>query len=281
MYNDLFKKQCRKTPVAISSTALEDTAPHIHKEFEMIYVAKGKTYGKTAMESYTASKGDIILANPMEVHSLTIDKEEEYFHHCICFDTSLISDTTMAEALAEGTMYAQHIIKSDHPSSAIIRDLFLKLFKVAEDDGETAPLEAGAYISLIFAEIVKADLISKVIKRNKQSVFCSKIIKYINENYSKSITSAEPAKEFFYTQSHFCRTFTQNFGTSFSVFLNMYRVARAKEMLENTYTKISDIAQNCGFENLSYFSKTFKKIVGLSPAEYKKYQYSTKTPSKE
>lgn len=281
MYNDFFKRQYKKVPLAISSCSGEDTLPHIHREFEMVYIAKGQAEVKIGADSFTAQAGDIIFANPMEVHSLTYDKGQEYMNCCICFDTSLIFDRTISDELTDGTISVAHIIKSNHFAYDNVRNVFLKLFKAAENDMETLPLEAAAYVSLIFAEIIKADLISKVIHRDKKSVFYSTVIKYIAQNYSREITSADPAKELFYTQSHFCRVFNQKFGTSFSVFLNMYRVSRAKEMLETPNIKISRVAEKCGFENISYFSRCFKNIVGISPTEYKKYQYGTNKPSNE
>lgn len=281
MYNDFFVKKCKNIPLATSLTTVEDTMPHIHSEFEMVCVVKGRAEVRIGADSFVAEEGDLIFSNPMEVHSVIVDKSSNYLHRCICFDVSLIPDECVKNCLSDGTMCVEHVIKSNNPASKNAIVYFEKLFEAAEKEGKALSFEASAYISLIFAEIIKWNMIFETAHLDKQSVFCSKMINYIAENYSKDISSADPAKEFFYTQSHFCRTFMHSFGTPFSVFLNMYRVSRAKELLENPEIKISDVAQRCGFSNLSYFSKTFKKIVGLSPVDYKKYQYTTKKSSKE
>ena len=54
----------------------------------------------------------------------------------------------------------------------------------------------------------------------------------------------------------------------------MYRVSLAKAMLENPALKVSAVAEAVGFLDSAYFSRCFKRLVGVCPSEYKKYQYS-------
>ena len=269
MYNDSFKIRFKKAPIAVSETVWEDTLNHIHKEFEIILVLSGSARIKTGVDEFTACKGDMIFVNPMEVHSIYPNKDESYLHRCVCFDLSLVSDTQISSSFADGSLTAVHIIKSDR--TGYLSDIFQKLFSVAESCEETLPLEAGAYVSLIFAHMIKNGAVSGKSRTGKKSDFYFKVMQYISENYASDISSLDPATEMFYTQSHFCRTFAKNFGIPFSAFLNIYRINKAKELLENSNEKISDVAAGCGFTNFSYFTKCFRKYVGMSPSEYRKY----------
>ncbi len=271
MYNDSFNFRCKNGPLAIDIRYEPNyTNPHLHKEMEIIYVEKGSTEVKIGAHSFKASAGDIIIANPMEVHSLCADKSGEYIHYCICFDVILLSVKKLPGSLMTGANRVTHIVRSKAGA-----EIFKRLFDTAQKDGETLELEASAYISLLFAEFIKQGMLKEVTKPDKSSMFYTKVMEYISENFSHNITSADVAREFFYTQSHFCRSFVNKFGTTFSEFLNIYRISKAKEMLEHSNVKISDVAEDCGFGSLNYFSKCFKKQVGMTPSEYQKYQYIT------
>ena len=100
-------------------------------------------------------------------------------------------------------------------------------------------------------------------------LFTAKVLRYINENYSRQITSKEAAEALGYDQSYFCRNFKKNFHACFSDHLNMYRVAVARTMLEEESGSIAQIAAACGFHTPAHFSACFKKYVGILPSAYK------------
>ena len=54
----------------------------------------------------------------------------------------------------------------------------------------------------------------------------------------------------------------------------MYRISKAKMMLSDENAKISQVAEQVGFLDHSYFSRCFKRFVGVSPSEYQRRQYS-------
>ena len=272
MYNDSFKTRFKKAPLAVSETVGEDTLPHIHKEFEMILVLCGNATVQIGKEEFVASKGDMVFVNPMEVHSLFPCKERPYLHKCICFDLSLLSDGGIRSQLADGTLTAMHLLRGDSDCCKDTAVLFQKLFSLADSEEQTMVLESSAYVSLMFADMIKGGILSGEARTDKESAFYLNVMKYIAENYANDISSQHPAKEMFYTQSHFCRVFNKNFGLPFSSFLNIYRITKAKEMLETSKDKVSDVASKCGFTNFSYFTKCFKKYVGISPSEYRKCQ---------
>ena len=64
--------------------------------------------------------------------------------------------------------------------------------------------------------------------------------------------------------------FKETMGMSFTQYLNDYRLNIAGQTLRSTTDNISDIAQNTGFDNLSYFTRMFKKKYGMTPGEYRK-----------
>ena len=84
------------------------------------------------------------------------------------------------------------------------------------------------------------------------------------------ITVRDAAERFSYSQSHFMYYFLLYMGISFVEYLNRYRISRAAGLLRATERPISLIARDCGFDNLSYFNRLFRRDYGMTPGEYRK-----------
>ena len=73
-----------------------------------------------------------------------------------------------------------------------------------------------------------------------------------------------------FSASHFMRFFKSAMGTSFTSYLSSYRLSMAARLLMLTNDSILDIALSCGYENLSYFNRSFKKRYKKTPSEYRR-----------
>ena len=69
--------------------------------------------------------------------------------------------------------------------------------------------------------------------------------------------------------TYLCLLFKQETNLTISEYRNRIRIERAKELLKDLHNKIYDISYAVGYENPSYFGLQFKKIVGVSPKEYR------------
>ena len=92
---------------------------------------------------------------------------------------------------------------------------------------------------------------------------------YIKSNYQKNIRRSELANLVFLTPNYLSKLFREKTGYSLIEYINEYRIEVAKIKLADKDKSISDIAIDCGFDNLSYFSTIFKKIVGVTPNDYR------------
>ena len=97
----------------------------------------------------------------------------------------------------------------------------------------------------------------------------NQIYEYIIRHFNEPINLEDIADKANMVPTSFCRYFRKRTGKSFSAFLNEYRVGQANRMLAETKIKISSIAQECGFNNLSNFNEQYKKIMGSTPKEYR------------
>lgn len=110
----------------------------------------------------------------------------------------------------------------------------------------------------------------------RKSKIVEEIVHYVEDNYYKNISLRELAENKYFVNYSYCsRLFSQETGMTFSKYLIQYRLEKAKHYLENKDMKISFIAFEVGYNDVSHFIQSFKKNYGLTPEEYrvrKKYQ---------
>lgn len=121
--------------------------------------------------------------------------------------------------------------------------------------------------------------LSRVLDRFGNSVFkrfdsknvdiIKQAINFINNNYNNPISLEDVAKAVHLNAAYFSTLFKKETQMGFSDYLNKVRIEESKHLLNNGNYSILDVAIMVGFEDQSYFSKVFKKIVGITPKDYK------------
>lgn len=94
--------------------------------------------------------------------------------------------------------------------------------------------------------------------------------RYIRENYQEDISLSMLAELVNISPVYLSRLFKKEEGINFIDYLNQYRIEVAKKLLQDIRYNIIEVADLSGFHNTKYFSKIFKKAVGITPSEYRK-----------
>ena len=278
MYNDSFRTRYGNAPAAISSTeTFAPTKPHIHNEIELLYIVRGTSEIQISNQVFLAHQGDLLLVNPLEVHGIVPKETGAYCHRCICFDLSLIADKRTAEDLQKGKIFISHHFPKGEEITDALCGLFDSIYDSVVENMPTLLFDVTAYVSLMFSLLIRHHLLRKNTIGDKQMALCAEITAYIAKHYAEPVTSKEISRELFYTQNYFCRKFKSLYGVSFSEYLNMYRLSKAKEKLSTSGDRILAIAIACGFNDATYFTKSFKKVFGITPLKWQKSQHKTKT----
>ena len=93
---------------------------------------------------------------------------------------------------------------------------------------------------------------------------------YVKDNYGKDIRLSEIAKAGNINPAYLSRIFSEEIGETFSDYLIHYRMQIARELLCDISINVSEVARQVGYGDVKYFSRTFKKVVGISPKDYRR-----------
>jgi len=101
------------------------------------------------------------------------------------------------------------------------------------------------------------------------SFIVNNAIEFMRTHYSEKIRLVDVAEEVYVSQWHLSKLLNKTTGQNFSEIMNSIRMEKATELLHNPQLRISDIAEQVGFVDLSHFSRVFKRVVGMSANEYR------------
>jgi YesN/AraC family two-component response regulator len=99
-----------------------------------------------------------------------------------------------------------------------------------------------------------------------------KAMAYIHEHYAEDISREEIARHIGVSEGYLSGCFRDEAGVSLIVYLNRYRVNQAKRLLQSGTESVTNVATSVGFSDGSYFSRVFRREVGVSPLAYRKGQ---------
>ena len=107
------------------------------------------------------------------------------------------------------------------------------------------------------------------LKKGDKSKYVLQAMDYIGAHYQDpGITVGEIARHLGLSEGHLSHTFKKETDYTLLNYLTRYRIHKAMELLRDCRLKIYEVAEQVGYRDITYFSATFKKLVGISPSEY-------------
>ena len=93
---------------------------------------------------------------------------------------------------------------------------------------------------------------------------------FVHAHFDRQIFLSELAEIAQLSEFHFCRMFKENLALTPQEYLNGVRVEQVKYLIAKSTLTLADIALQCGYSHQSHMGRNFKKIVGISPSQYRK-----------
>ncbi|MGG7096501.1 AraC family transcriptional regulator [Clostridium sardiniense] len=246
---------------------------HWHTECEIIRILEGDMLIIINEEKILAKKGDILFIHDGIFHGGT---PKDCVYDCIVFDMNLLLKQNHAcTKQIQNIINHNKVIEPKLPTDiSELRTCCNNLFDSMQIKNTGYEFVTQGSLYHLLGIILKHELYinkNKNTKRNQQKILqFKKVLSIIENEYSNPISLEDLSRAAGMTPKYFCRFFHEMTNKTPIEYLNYYRIESASEQLITTDLPVTEIAFNCGFNDVSYFIKTFKKYKNVTPKKYLK-----------
>lgn len=254
---------------------------HYHDEFEFNYVIEGTVVMEIGTERIPVHAGDAVIIHANEIHSGYCEKEAHARMYGIIFKLDMLRsqepDVCQSKYL-EPFLCGHYRFPSYIPNKPGWQAKVISEMARIVETYQQQPFGYEWMIKSSFYSIMAEIIVNQAfVTQNEQSVMTSeklerfkKSISYIQEHYKSPITVEDIAGAAGIGVDHFYKFFKQISGETPVTYVNRHRTRIAANLLKYTDLSVLDVALQSGFDNVSYFIKTYKKYTGLTPSAWRK-----------
>jgi len=257
--------------ISIANKEADAWEKAFHEALEIKYFYEGRSMIMIENDVIIAEPGWITVVNPYEIH--TNVKSDAYHgkYFLLMVDLDFFNEPAPSRIDLRTLLIAQgqkfnRCIKDNKRLQAII----MRVAEELREQKEHYRLIVYSLMSEFFALLLREELSQtlagqKQNGRMKRPDVISPALSKILKDYRQHISVEELASLCNISKYHFCRIFKREMGVTAVQYITNYRISLAEKKLKDTNQSITEIAYACGFEDVSYFYRCYKKIKGTSP----------------
>ena len=287
------RRRERENLTALKHRVMNETAFLRDKLLESLFTDEGDPADDDAVVSQMRGLGVNLIAGCYAVLDISFASEGEARTACRSALAALAEMSGGAVFVCSGAKGARALVLGDHPEDVEERaysfansamhlpeleneqNLLIAIGDTVEDfhDIRTSMRSARHLRHLQTAEgPAKRSIVSLGVRGSGSADGAvTKACLFMEEHFSDpNLMLSDAARAVHLSQSHLSTIFAQETGMTFTQYLTGLRIARAKELLENTDLRSFRIAENVGYNDAHYFSYMFKRNTGVTPSEYRK-----------
>ena len=238
------------------------TMPHWHENVEILYF-HGPGDVRCDRTEYKVSEGDITIFGSNMIHSVTGDRETRY--DCLIIDSKFLLDNGIAVSDLKFVGLV-HEEKTSKLYREVMREAMAR--DTVGDEYSSAAVKA-AILALMVYTCRRWARPSTGERSHGDTV--RRALSFIKAHIDEQLTVDRIAEHAQVSKYYFCREFHRETGLTVVRYINNLRCREAERLLHRTDYTISEIARMCGFENLSYFTRTYKTVTGYTPTESRSF----------
>ncbi len=251
---------------------------HAHDALEVILIHQGSVKVNVNEEKFEAGSNSVLLFSPADLHAI-IPQGEIYDRYVLYFKPEFLNAFSNEAAKLMQCFFVKNIISPNHivltpEAAAELITLFDQIIQCYDKKTDIfgQELEQKYLIALALIKLnrlyQKNSLLSlSQSERNYQIVYNSII--YIQNNIDGDLSLSQLSAINYIGKNRLCQAFASTIQTSPLQYVLRVRIAKAKHLLCHNH-RIDDVCEQCGFKNLSHFSRAFRSQVGLSPKQFSK-----------
>ena len=236
----------------------DEVFPNWHENIEILRVIDGEGLLQYGADELSIKAGDVAVINSGVIH-------RPYSHTGMSYYYLIIDRGFCIENGIDVTAFEFEKIFSDEKTERLILDAVAENERYsAEASGIRAASMRCTVLSLLVHLCENHSI--RITKQDSNAVgYVKRAMEYFAENYSRKITLDMLADYCRVTKCHIAREFKRYTGQTPFTYLNLLRCKNANRLIENGVS-LTEAAYECGFESLSYFSRTYKRLMGVSPS---------------
>lgn len=259
------------------NTSALSYAAHWHSAFEMIAPMEGNYVVTVSGQTYDLTPGDFFLIPSGEPHSLTAPPRGARF--IFLFEFSQILSIKGTSFLASCMSRPLLINRSTCPAIYTEEsEIFARICAEYLSDDSLRDITIYSRLLSFFINYARDHLRSEGVAdapqlphssaRNYAERF-NAVFSYLDRHFAEDLTLEDVAAVAGFSKFHFSRTFKQLSGSNFYEYLCHRRIKSSEALLMQPGLSISQIALQSGFSSVSTFNRTFKKLKGCTPTQYR------------
>ena len=236
---------------------------HFHEAYEIYCLACGSVRYIIGDKIYDLHPGDVALIPKGVIHN-TAYRAERTERMLINFSYDAIGNISLLRTFCSG------VISLSEQGYSHFSAVFSKMQKEsAATDKYSESLLLG-YLNEILVLLARSGEKYESAELSYYGELMQEVIRYINENYASALTLDALSSRFSLSKSFFSRKFKEITGFCLFDYITLVRIKNAERLLTEGKLSVTEVAYATGFNDSSYFTGVFKRLIGTTPKKYKK-----------
>lgn len=261
----------------------DDTVPHNHSFFEMVYVTGGMAVHTLNEKEEQVRQGDYFIIDYGSIHSYTKCQQLEVIN---CLFLPEVLDETLADSRSFDEILKVCLIRyykqyfGMTPVNKIFHDEDGKILDLIQGIQEEYNQKEVGYMEIFRCRLQEILILtmrkivdekkSRRIKESQQSKATLLMIQYLKNHYQERAVLSRFCEEYHYSLPYISRHFKQETGTSVSEYLQKLRIEKSCELLIKSDSSIQEVARAAGYDDVKFFNQLFRRLLHMTPREYRK-----------
>lgn len=247
---------------------------HFEYRFQVLLMLDGKTRYQIGERAYSLQRGDIVLLNTLEDHTLQVKRypyRRYIFQVSPAFMHSEIQSPEILSLFVQKPENRQPVVHMDE-------DGFGKLCRICAEMLSESEQQNSHYERVITADLNRffVTILRELERENKAvqkagagTVLSYQILNFLDQHFTEDITVEKVAEHFYMSRHYISHVFKKTTGSGIMEYVISRRINRAQMLLSETNLPVGKVAMECGYTDFTWFSRQFRRIVGQTPTHFR------------